>query len=681
MDVRRFSEPIDLKSVTISDPFWRQEMELVRREVIPYQWEALNDRVPGASPSYAMHNFRAAARLMKRKREQGASFAAPVWRDRGFNMLPEDPESPDPDTFYGFVFQDSDFSKWIEAVGYSLAQHPDPALEALADGAIDVVCAAQDDTGYLDTCYILNGMDRAFTNLKDHHELYCLGHLTEAAVSYYQATGKDSLLKAACRFADYVATLFGPGEGQIKGYPGHEVAEMALFKLYGVTGDKKYRDLACFFLDERGASPNYFDLEEEENARRRGAAASHSDKSYYQAHKPVRDMDEITGHAVRAMYLYAGMAEEARLTGDEEMAAAAQRLWESVTRRQMYITGAVGASAYGESFTYDYDLPNGLVYGETCASVGLAFFAERMLRLHPRAEYADVLEKVLYNGAISGMSLSGTEFFYVNPLEAEPKRDALVEAFRHVKTRRQPWFSCACCPPNLARLLTSLGNYLWMTREDRLYVHLYAAAEGRVTAASGTARVAVRSGYPWDGRISVKTEVEEGEVTLALRVPGWCAAWEVSLDGHPVEASLEEGYLVLPALMTGEHEAVLDLAMPAKAMTADRRIRADHGKLAVQKGPIVFCLEEADNGPDLYELAMSPDAPFYVETCKGELAGMIRVRVPGYRVYDDVPKREAPALYHPAGALRREPFTLTFIPYCAWANREEGEMRVFVNRL
>ena len=639
-----------VRGVSVTDHFFGRLRETVRTRMLPYQWEALNDRVPDAEPSHCLENFRIAAGLAKG--EHG-----------------------------GFVFQDSDVYKWIEACAWSLAWHPDEALLSRVREAVDLIAAAQCPDGYLNTYYQLTAPEKRFTNLLNNHELYCVGHLLEAALALAEVTGEEKLLNTARRAVACVRRHIGPEEGKLHGYPGHEVLEMALCRLYEYAGDEEALSFAKYLLEERGKEPLFFEEERKRNGNRFYWEDSAFRYAYCQAHKPVKEQTDAAGHAVRAMYLYAGMAEEARLTGDEEMAAAAQRLWESVTRRQMYITGAVGASAYGESFTYDYDLPNGLVYGETCASVGLAFFAERMLRLHPRAEYADVLEKVLYNGAISGMSLSGTEFFYVNPLEAEPKRDALVEAFRHVKTRRQPWFSCACCPPNLARLLTSLGNYLWMTREDRLYVHLYAAAEGRVTAASGTARVAVRSGYPWDGRISVKTEMEEGEVTLALRVPGWCAAWEVSLDGHPVEASLEEGYLVLPALMTGEHEAVLDLAMPAKAMTADRRIRADHGKLAVQKGPIVFCLEEADNGPDLYELAMSPDAPFYVETCKGELAGMIRVRVPGYRVYDDVPKREAPALYHPAGALRREPFTLTFIPYCAWANREEGEMRVFVNRL
>ena len=261
MGHNNYSRPLDLRSVRVADGFWHERQETVRREVLPYQWEALNDRVEGAAPSWCMHNFRAAARLMEAQRREGDAFQAPSYTARGFQSAPEDPEKADPDRFYGYVFQDSDFSKWIEAAAYSLAQHPDPELERTADEAIDLVCAAQHESGYLDTYYIINGMDRAFTNLRDHHELYCMGHLIEAAVAYWQATGKDKLLKAACRFADCAAARFGPGPGQRRGYPGHEIAEMALARLYEATGEEKYLDLCRFFLDQRGTKPYYFDEE------------------------------------------------------------------------------------------------------------------------------------------------------------------------------------------------------------------------------------------------------------------------------------------------------------------------------------------------------------------------------------------------------------------------------------
>lgn len=289
MDSTKFSKPISLKRIQLDDGFWKPEMELVRKEVIPYQWETLNDRVPEAAPSYCMHNFKVAARMNKEKREQGSKYQEPTYTFRGFEALPDDPRHPDDDKFYGFVFQDSDFSKWIEAVAYSLTQHPDPELEKIADGAIDIVCAAQLENGYLDTYYIINGMDKMFTNLKDHHELYCFGHLTEGAVAYYQATGKDKLLKAAMRFADFIASYFGTEEGKCKGYPGHEIAEMALVRLYEVTGDEKYKKLAEYFVNQRGTQPYYFDSEGKVTEKEKKTKIRYQ---YYQAHLPVRDQKD-----------------------------------------------------------------------------------------------------------------------------------------------------------------------------------------------------------------------------------------------------------------------------------------------------------------------------------------------------------------------------------------------------
>ena len=343
------SKPLALKNVTVTDSFWRTEQELVRTAVIPYQWNALNDNVPGAAPSYCMHNFKAAAAQNKRKDTQGKAFVPPKYTFRGFEALPEDPANPDPDKFYGFVFQDTDFSKWVEAVGYSLAHHPDPALEQTADQAIDVVCAAQLDNGYLDTCYILNDMDRAFTNLRDHHELYCLGHLVEGAVAYYQGTGKDKLLKAACRFADYVDERFGRKPGQLRGCPGHEIAEMALVRLYEVTGEQRYLDLAEYFVTERGRQPYIFDIQADENAKR-DADANYKPNTdpnryaYHQANKPVTEQDEAVGHAVRAGYFYSGLADVARLADDQDLADAAERLWRNIVDKKLYVTGGIGGT-------------------------------------------------------------------------------------------------------------------------------------------------------------------------------------------------------------------------------------------------------------------------------------------------------------------------------------------------
>lgn len=314
----RTSHPIALRDATVTDPFWASRQELVRTQVIPYQWNALNDNVPGAAPSYCMHNFKAAAAQNAEHHKEGKAFVPPKYTFRGFEALPDDPAHPDSDKFYGFVFQDTDFSKWIEAVGYSLTHHPDADLEATADTAIDIVCAAQLDNGYLDTYYILNGMDRHFTNLKDHHELYCFGHLTEGAIAYYQATGKRKLLDAACRFADYIDSRFGTADGKLHGYPGHEIAEMALVKLAETTGEQRYADLAEYFVRQRGRQPLYFELEDRRRAREDGRnyAPREQNYAYYQADKPITEQTEALGHAVRAAYFYAGAADVARLTGD-----------------------------------------------------------------------------------------------------------------------------------------------------------------------------------------------------------------------------------------------------------------------------------------------------------------------------------------------------------------------------
>ncbi|MBR3504596.1 MAG: glycoside hydrolase family 127 protein [Clostridia bacterium] len=676
MDKRSFSTPVDLHDIAVTDSFWRQEMELVRQAVIPYQWEALNDRVEGAAPSWCLHNFRAAAKLMRRKKAEGAAFKPPVYDpSRRFNALPADPSQADEDTFYGYVFQDSDFSKWIEAVGYSLAQHPDPALEALADGAIDLVCAAQDDTGYLDTHYIVNGMDQAFTNLKDNHELYCLGHLVEAAVSYYQGTGKDKLLKAACRFADYVDERFGPEEGKMRGYPGHEITEMALLRLYEVTGEEKYRRLACFFLDERGATPNYFELEGRRRAEREGKPFKPADYSYYQAHKPVREQEEIVGHAVRAMYLCSGMADAARLNRDEALLDACRRLWRSTVREKMYITGGVGGTAHGEAFSFPFDLPNGLAYSESCAAIGLAFFARRMLEIEPKAEYGDVMELALYNTVLAGMALDGKSFFYVNPLSVNPEACRRDARFEHVKPVRQKWFGCACCPPNIARIVSSVGAYAWTRSDTTLYTHLYLGGSVRFKGLA----LELTTGMPWsgDGKAVVHAEAPIS-CTLAFRLPGWSDGAQVACPGKQTE--IRNGYCYLSGAWREGDEIALRFPMRARLRVADARVREDAGKAALTRGPIVYCLEQADNGPDLHLARLSPEALGaaceHVEVLDGKIGGhpVKLLRAPGKRLV----QKEGGALYTDYEAPVFRDAALTFIPYFTWANRGEGEMDVWV---
>ncbi|MGN0779135.1 MAG: glycoside hydrolase family 127 protein [Aristaeellaceae bacterium] len=675
MDPKWFSTPVPVKDVTVTDAFWQREMELVRKEVIPYQWEALNDRVPDAEPSWCMHNFRAAARLVNRIRE--TNMKAPSITPRGFQILPGEGEQPDPDSFYGFLFQDSDFYKWIEAVAYSLAQHPDPELEKVADAAIDIIHQAQMPDGYLDTYYILHGVDKAFTNLKDNHELYCLGHLAEGAVAYYQATGKDKLLQVACRYADHVAERFGPEEGKCHGYPGHELAEMALVRLSETTGEDKYRQLASYFIDERGKMPHYF--AQEENRRRQAKGEKPlTDKetlyAYHQADVPVREQPEAEGHAVRAMYLYSGMADIARLHGDDTLLAACERLWNSAVEKQRYITGGVGATAVGEAFTFPYDLPNDTAYSETCAAIGLMFFARRMLQIRPDSRYGDVMEQALYNTVLAGMALDGKSFFYVNPLEVVPERCHKDDHLKHVKPVRQKWFGCACCPPNIARLVSSLPSYTYTVSEDTLYTHLYVGGEVRVTLAGQPMTLAMTSGMP--GRGDAQLRVVSGEVqgTLAFRLPGWCDHPQVVCPGK--ELVVRDGYAYLTGLWREGDTVALTLPMQVRVMAADSRVREDAGQVALTRGPITYCAEEADNGPELHLLRLHPAAMGAVQEEVSSVFGhdAVLLKVPAARVQP----REASGLYAPWQPEIEHPFTLTMVPYYAWANRGEGEMRVWL---
>ena len=420
-------------------------------------------------------------------------------------------------------------------MGYSLVNHPDPELEKTADEAIDIVCAAQAENGYLDTYYIINGMDRIFTNLRDHHELYCFGHLLEGAVSYYQATGKDKLLKAAERYADFISSKFGPEEGKCKGYPGHEIAEMALAKLYEVTGEQKYLDLGKFFLDMRGTKPYYFDMEEKERAEHDGFPYREPDPTeirhaYHQANYPVREQSEAVGHAVRAVYLYSGMADVARLTGDEAMFQACERLWNNITKEKLYITGGIGATHLGEAFSFEYDLPNDTAYSETCAAIGLAFFARRMLEIQADNRYGDVMEQALYNTVLAGMALDGKSFFYVNPLEVFPEACKKDERKRHVKAVRQKWFGCACCPPNIARIVSSFGAYVYTRNENTLYTHLYAGSEVSFTLNGTAMDMKLESNFPWDGEVKAVLHTEGTAMgILAFRIPGWCSRAEARI--------------------------------------------------------------------------------------------------------------------------------------------------------
>ncbi|MBQ8949930.1 MAG: glycoside hydrolase family 127 protein [Eubacterium sp.] len=658
----------DIKEVTVNDKFWSYEQKLVRDKVLPYQWDILNDRVPEATPSYCMHNFIAAGKLNKRRNELGKKFIEPKFTYRGFEALPEDPKNPKDDEFYGFVFQDSDFSKWIEAVGYTLATHPDTELEKIADEAIDIVCDAQLPNGYLDTYYIINGMDRSFTDLRDHHELYCLGHLIEGAVSYYKGTGKDKLLKAASRFADYVDSVFGPEEGKLKGYPGHEIAEMALFKLYETTGEERYKKLAEYFIDERGAKPLYFDME---HPTPKGQP--YKIDFYHQAHIPVREQDEAVGHAVRAVYLYSGMADMARISGDEKLLSACEKLWNSITNEKMYITGGIGATHMGESFSFPYDLPNDTAYAETCASIGLVFFARRMLQLKADRRYSDVMELALYNGILSGMSLDGKSFFYVNPLEVLPEACHKDERKFHVKPVRQKWFGCACCPPNLARLISSIGTYAYTKSDDTLYVHLYMGSKLSIIGTD----VEIESTFPESGKVTVRTKSSSKEpVTIAFRIPGWCNDTYTVTGTDKLETSVKDGYMYVSGIT--DNDITFDFEMKPAIVTADPRVREDAGRYAVIRGPVVYCMEEKDNGKNLRSLNLNTDSAIREEITDEFGLPVTVLYAEGYRTILKPGEIYISSLYQRYTGIETNPQTIRLIPYRLWANRGEGEMSVFI---
>ncbi|MGN0298135.1 MAG: glycoside hydrolase family 127 protein [Lachnospiraceae bacterium] len=684
MEQTKFSRPISLKRIAVQEGFWKEEMELVRKEVIPYQWETLNDRVEDASPSFCMRNFKVAGKMMKEKRSLGSNFEEPVYTYRGFETLPEDMDHLE-DKFYGFVFQDSDFAKWIEAVGYSLTQHPDEKLEAIADEAIDIVCAAQHPSGYLDSYYIINGMDKIFSNLRDHHELYCLGHLVEGAIAYYEATGKDKLLKAAERYVDFVADYFGEEEGKCKGYPGHEIAEMALLRLYETTGKDTYLKLAMFFLNQRGQRPYYFDSEHHEIGSDKIKNLEEERYHYQQAHVPVRDQKEAVGHAVRAVYLYSGMADGARLTQDESLYQACEILWNSIVNEKMYVTGGIGGTHIGESFSFPYDLPNDTAYAETCASIGLIFFARRMLQIKPDSRYADVMERALYNGVLSGMALDGKSFFYVNPLQVNPEACRKDERKHHVKAVRQKWFGCACCPPNLARLLTSIGAYSYTETDDTLFVHLYTGGTVQKQIGDTQVTIEITSAFPWSGEVTLGVN-KDVQMTIALRIPDWCSDFKLEemkwsdlieknilLRNNELYAEQKDGYLYLTGAWKANQPISMNFAMEPVLLAADSKVSEDEGMAALQCGPLVYCLEQADNGAALGLCRITEETTF-TPVWMNIQGNSVKAWI-GNGLRRQPVKQQG--LYHVLTKPVYEFANLVWIPYYAWANRGEGEMQVW----
>lgn len=633
---------LPLKGLRITDAFWRLYTALVQDQILPYQFAILNDRVEDAPPSRCIRNLRIAAGL-----ETG--------------------------TFEGFVFQDTDLAKWLEAVAYTLAAAPDPALEQTADEMIALLEQAQQDNGYLNSYFTILHPGKYYCNLKEGHELYTAGHFIEAAVAYYQVTGKDKFLQIMCRCADHIIQVFH-SPGYEDAVPGHEEIELALFKLAEVTGKEEYRAMALEFVNRRGTT----DYLSREHTLERFVDVWFDRNPYLpqygQAHAPVRQQATAEGHAVRALYLYSAVADLAGYYRDPELLAACQRVYENITQKRMYITGGIGSSGVLERFTTDYDLPNDTAYAESCASIALAMFCRRMAAVTGEARYMDTAETALMNTVLAGISLDGQRFFYVNPLEVIP--DACLPATdkNHVKPQRQKWFGCACCPPNIARTLANLGEYLFLGDGEDLWVNLFAGGEYDVTLGGKEAELQVITDMPYAGRVALQLRSKTplgGK--LRIRVPEYAENPVFTVNGAPVAPGMEKGYAVLP--VSGlEMDIVFRFAMPARLVYADPRVASDAGKCAVRRGPLVYCLEETDNGSNLAALIL--DAKAMLKECEEEsLPGKADcVAIKGWRLDFEALDGK---LYSTAPPTSHRTM-LRFVPYCFWGNRKPGEMAVWV---
>ncbi len=637
---------LPLSHVRLDHGFLAGRAQLVRDTVIPGQWEALNDRIPGAERSGCVHNLQVAAGEKEGK-------------------------------FHGLFWQDSDLAKWIEAASYRLATHPDAALDAELDRLIATLAKAQRDDGYLNTYFQLVEPSNRWANLRDCHELYVAGHFIEAGVAHFQATGKRTLLDVVCKLADLIGKIFGPGPGQMPGYCGHEEIELALVKLARATGVERYRGLAAWFIDQRGQSPNYFEAE----ARRRGETGKlpwhmhHDGLATLQAARPVRELTEPVGHAVRMMYLLAAMLDLAKDRNDPARADQCRTLWTALTTRHLYVTGGVGSEPYGEKFCEPFDLPPDRAYAETCAAIGVVLCARRMLDLELRGEYADVMERALYNNVLAGLALDGRTYFYVNPLEVVPRVAQRRYECHLVKTQRVPWFGCACCPPNVARLFASLGAYACAQTPDGLAVHLYAGGEINFTAGAVPVRLQVRTEYPWKEQVELEVGPEKAvEFTLQLHLPGWCRAPQLSLNGSPLKFENANGYAALRRKWQPGDRIALELPMPVERVHADVRVAAAAGQVALQRGPVVYCIEEKDNGPQLAALSLPRENPLTAHFVPDLLGGCTIIESAATRT-------EPGAELYTSGPARQIAVRLCAVPYALWANRGEGEMRVWLREV
>lgn len=646
--------PVGMKHVEITDALFGHYVSMIADTVLPYQWEALNGRVSAAddttdaqeNASSCIHSFRVAAGELS-SAHQGAAF------------------------------QDSDAYKWLEATAYCIQLGKGENLVAHAEELIRLIARAQQPDGYLNTYFTCVRPDLRWKNLAEGHELYCAGHLIEAAVAYYRATGAKKLLDVATRFADLIATVFGPNENQHKGIPGHQEIELALIKLYRVTGERRYLELARHFLSQRGKDPDYLIHELEANKSIRFFPEFvNCDAEYFQTHLPVALQETAEGHAVRAMYMYCAMADIAAEYDDSDLREACLKLWHNVTAKRMYITGGIGSSGLLERFTVDYDLPNDRMYCETCASIGLMMFGQRMNLITHDAAYYDVVERALCNTVLAGVSMEGDRYFYVNPLEIWPSNCKASTSMSHVKPIRQKWFPCACCPPNIARTLASLGQYIYRIDERHVYINQFISS--KMTASMGEAEVAIEmdASYMVDGRVRLTINCSRAHsFTVRVRIPPYFKRPTFQSEGSSITPLIENGYAVLAVSRVGTQTFELQGSVTPEFVAANDMVRADNGKVAVMLGPYVYCLEETDNGKNLAAVYVNTNAEIKRGAPLKNLPGNLpTLHYSGKRLEQ---RSQSNDCLYGATDFSLAEADLTASPYCLWCNRTPGEMLVW----
>ncbi|MFS0778333.1 beta-L-arabinofuranosidase domain-containing protein [Neobacillus sp. 3P2-tot-E-2] len=617
--------PLPLQNVDIRDRFWKPKIDINREHTIPFQYKQCLDT----------------GRVNALKLKKDGPVPHPFW--------------------------DSDIAKWIEAGSYSLTKHYDPALDQLIDGVIELLDYAQQPDGYLNSYITLVCPERRWKDLRDSHELYCAGHLIEAGVAHFNATKKKSLLDIVCKYADYIDTVFGPEPGKLKGYCGHEEIELALIKLYRVTDNDKYLKLSHFFIDERGKEPHYFD---EEQKHIKGYfddlfKTFPNLKEYNQSHRPVREQDKVVGHSVRAMYLYCAMADLALELDDLQLKTACEKLWQNLNGRNMYITGGIGSEEKYEGFTFDFDLPNETSYAETCAAIGLVFWNHRMLQLDCNGRYADLLERALYNGVLSGISLDGKKYFYHNPLASLGN------------VHRKEWFGVSCCPPNISRLLSSLGEYLYSQNQNTINVHLYIEGSGTFNLHNQQVILHQKSNYPWDENIDLTVELnQQTDFKLKLRIPGWCKDAKLTVNGDSFDIlnHFEKGYVVIDRKWSNHDKISLILPMPIERMYSHPDVRQNVNHVSIQRGPIVYCIEGTDNVRNLHDIILPLNTELRAEYDEYLLGGIVKIsgkaKLLNTDSWNDTLYRSSPP--------DDETIELVAVPYYAWDNREQGPMKVWI---